>query len=99
MLDLTTLDLLVAKSLRTRAGAQAIRSVVAAASEDPEIVDVARRFLGARYEAAVELVNQAISKGELRSDVDPVLVWQAMVNPLHLRAVPTSRPTTPRPVA
>ncbi|HTY30675.1 TetR/AcrR family transcriptional regulator [Mycobacterium sp.] len=87
VLDLTTLALLVAKSLRTRAGAQAIRSVVAAASEDPEIVDVARRFLDARYEAAVELVNRAISKGELRSDVDPVLVWQAMVNPLHLRAV------------
>ena len=102
VLDLTTLALLVAKSLRTRAGAQAIRSVVAAASEDPEIVDVARRFLGARYEAAVELVNRAISTGELRSDVDPVLVWQAMVNPLHLRAVlaqPTDDATARRLVA
>jgi len=85
--DLTTLALLVAKSLRTPAGAQSIRSVVAAASEDPGIVDVARRFLGTRYDAAVELIQRAIDNHQLRSDVDPLLLWQAMVNPLHLRAI------------
>jgi len=85
--DLATLALLVARSLRAPAGAQAIRAAVAAASEDPAIMDVARRFLGGRYDAAVELVNRAVERGELRSDVDPLLVWQAMVNPLHLRAV------------
>jgi len=85
--DLTTLALLVAKSLRAPTGAQAIRSVVAAASEDPVIVDVARQFLGGRYAAAVQLVERAMTDGELRSDIDPLLVWQAMVNPLHLRAI------------
>jgi len=85
--DLRTLAVLVARSLRTPAGAQAIRSVVAAASEDPAVVDVAREFLGARYDAAVGLVNAAIAHGQIRSDVNPLLVWQAVVNPLHLRAV------------
>jgi AcrR family transcriptional regulator len=85
--DLTTLALLVAKSLRAPAGAQAIRGVVAAASEDPGIVDVAQHFLGSRYQAAVELVTKAVAAGKLRSDIDPLLVWQAMVNPLHLRAI------------
>jgi len=85
--DLTTLALLVAKSLRAPTGAQSIRSVVAAASEDPAIVDVARQFLGSRYSAAVALVDRAIAEGQLRSGVDALLVWQAMVNPLHLRAI------------
>lgn len=85
--DLRTLAVLVARSLRTAAGAQAIRSVVAAASEDPTIVDIAREFLGSRYDAAIGLVNRAIARGQLRADVEPLLVWQAAVNPLHLRAV------------
>ncbi len=85
--DLRTLVMLVARSLRTAAGAQAIRSVVAAASEDPSVVDVAREFLGARYDDAVGVVRRAMASGQLRGDVDPLLVWQAVVNPLHLRAV------------
>ena len=85
--DLVTLALLVAASLRTPAGAQAIRSVVAAASEDPDIVDVARTFLGGRYAAAVGLIERAVADGRLRRSIDPLLLWQAMVNPLHLRAI------------
>ncbi len=85
--DLRTLAVMVARSLRTPAGAQAIRGVVAAASEDTTVVDVAREFLGGRYDAAVRLVNAAVAKGQIRPGIDPVLVWQAVVNPLHLRAV------------
>jgi AcrR family transcriptional regulator len=85
--DLRTLAVMVARSLQTPAGAQAIRGVVAAASEDPAVVDVAREFLGGRYDAAVALVDAAIAHGQIRPDVDPLLVWQAVVNPLHLRAV------------
>jgi AcrR family transcriptional regulator len=85
--DLRTLTLLVARSLRTPAGAQAIRSVVAAASEDPTVVQIASEFLSGRYDAAVGLVNAAIAHGQIRPDVNPLLVWQAVVNPLHLRAV------------
>jgi AcrR family transcriptional regulator len=85
--DLRTLAVLVARALRTPAGAQAIRGVVAAASEDPTVLEIARQFLGGRYAAAVVLVNAAIARGEIRPDVDALLVWQAVVNPLHLRAV------------
>jgi AcrR family transcriptional regulator len=85
--DLTTLAERVARSLRTPAGAQAIRAVVAAAAEDPAIVEVAQRFLGGRYQLAADLVGAAVAAGELRADVDAVLLWQAIVNPLHLRAI------------
>jgi len=85
--DLTTLAVSVARSLRTPAGAQAIRAVVAAAAEDPALVEVARSFLGGRYHLAAELVTDAVAAGELRAGIDPVLLWQAIVNPLHLRAI------------
>lgn len=85
--DLTALAVQVARALRTPAGAQAIRAVVAAASDDPQLIDVARRFLTGRYGVAVELIEAGRAAGTLRAGADPVLLWQAMVNPLHMAAI------------
>jgi len=85
--DLRALALLVAKSLRSPVGAQAIRATVAASAEDPEITEVAHRFFAGRYEAAREILGRGVAQGSIRSDVDPILVWQAIVNPMHLRAI------------
>ncbi|MHB1712946.1 MAG: TetR/AcrR family transcriptional regulator [Acidimicrobiales bacterium] len=85
--DLTALAVNLARSLRSPLGSQAIRAIAAAAAEDPDIVEVAQRFLAGRYHLAAELVTDAIAVGEIRDDVDPVLVWQAIVNPLHMRAL------------
>lgn len=85
--DLITLACSVARSLRSPAGAQAIRAVVAAAGEDPDLVDVARAFLTDRYRLAVPIIADAVAAGRIRAGVDPILLWQAIVNPLHMRAI------------
>jgi AcrR family transcriptional regulator len=85
--DLAALATSVGRTLRSPAGAQAIRAVVAAAADDTELVESARRFLGERYGVAVALVEEGVEQGALRAGTDPLLVWQAIVNPLHMRAI------------
>ncbi len=91
--DLTALAVLVARSLRHPAAVQALRAVVAAAGEDSDLLPTARRFLTDRYQLAVAIVDDAIALGALRTDIDATLVWEAIVNPLHLRAI-TGTPTS-----
>ena len=85
--DLTRLAVDVARALRTGAGSGAIRAVLAAAADDPELVPTARQFLTGRYQLAVEIIQEGIDAGVLRDDVDSTLVWESIVNPLHLRAI------------
>ncbi len=85
--DLTTLAILVASALRHPTAVQALRAVVAAAGEDPDLLPTARRFLTNRYQLAVAIVDDAVALGTLRADIDPTLAWEAIVNPLHLRAI------------
>jgi AcrR family transcriptional regulator len=94
--DLTTLAVQVARALRTPAGVQALRAAVAAASDDPELVALAGRFLTARYAAAVDIVVAGQAAGTLRADADPELLWQAMVNPLHMAAICGTPPSDDR---
>lgn len=85
--DLTALTVLVARSLRRPAAVQALRAVVAAAGEDPDLLPTARRFLTERYQLAVAVIDDAVALGALRGGLDATLVWEAIVNPLHLRAI------------
>lgn len=85
--DLRELAVSVARTLRHPSGAQTIRAVVGAAADDPELIGTAERFLGGRYRIAVDIVAEAVSDGQLRDDTDGLLVWQAIVNPLHMRAI------------
>jgi AcrR family transcriptional regulator len=77
----------VARSLRDPTGVAILRAVLAAATEDPEVLPVARSFFSERYAIAVRIVERAQASGELRADVDPTLLWESIVNPLHLRAL------------
>lgn len=85
--DLTRLAVDVARALRTGAGSGAIRAVLAAAADDPELVPTARQFLTGRYQLATRILQDAIDAGELRDDLEPVVIWEAIVNPLHMRAI------------
>jgi AcrR family transcriptional regulator len=85
--DLTALALGVAAALRTGGGIGALRAVLAAAGDDPEMVPTARAFLTGRYRVAEAIVEDAIAQGRFREDVDPTVVWEAIVNPMHLRAI------------
>ncbi len=85
--DLERLAVDVARVLRTGAGRGAMRAVLGATAEDPDLVPTARQLLRGRYEIAVAIIQDAVACGELRDDVDPTLVWEAIVNPLHMRAI------------
>ncbi|HSL75137.1 MAG TPA: TetR/AcrR family transcriptional regulator [Ilumatobacteraceae bacterium] len=85
--DLTRLAVGVARVLRRPVGNGALRAVLAAAADDPELVATARGLLTGRYRLAVDMVRDAIAAGRVRDDVDPTLVWEAIVNPLHVRAL------------
>jgi AcrR family transcriptional regulator len=85
--DLTRLAVDVARALRTAAGSGALRAVLAAAADDPELVPTARHFLTGRYRVATDMLQDGIDTGRLRDDVDPTIVWEAIVNPLHMRAI------------
>lgn len=85
--DLTALVIAVARALRSPVGTHILRGVVAAAADDPELADVARSFLDSRYEYAAGLIREAQRAQFIRADVDPVLLWRAMVNPLHMSTI------------
>lgn len=84
---LRALALSVAAALRQPAGANALRAALSSAGSDPALAHTAGEFLRSRYATVVPLVQRAQEQGVIRADVDPVLLWQAIVNPLHLNAV------------
>jgi AcrR family transcriptional regulator len=85
--DLQDAALQVARSLRAGAGRNLLRAALAAGGADPEIAAVVREFFAARYATVVPLVERGVADGTLRADVEPGLLWQAIVNPMHMDAV------------
>jgi AcrR family transcriptional regulator len=85
--DLERVAVQVARALRRPAGANALRAALTTAGADAELRSTAAGFLASRYRQATHLVEAAQAQGLLRDDVDPTLLWQAVVNPLHMNAV------------
>lgn len=85
--DLRRLALVVEHSLRTPRGRNALQATLAAAGSDPELALVARSFFLSRYAQAAPIIEKAKEHGVIRSEVDTTLLWQAIVNPLHMNAV------------
>ena len=85
--DLEQLAVQVARALRRPAGANALRAALSTAGADPELRAAAAGFLAGRYDTATAVLRRAQDDGLVRRDLDPTLVWQAVVNPLHLNAV------------
>lgn len=85
--DLRDLAVQVARVLHQPAGINALRAALSTASTEPELSTAAARFLATRYAMATPPVRQAQLEGTLRPELGATLVWQAMVNPLHLNAV------------
>lgn len=92
---LRTLAVQVAQAVATPVGTRSLRAVAAVTGDDPDLATAAAAFFDARYTLATDLIRRAQEQGTLRPDVDPLLVWEAIVNPLHMRAL-LGRPTTTR---
>ncbi len=85
--DLFELSRRVAGALATPVGGTTIRALVAAAADDPDLLASAERFLIRRYDLAITIIRAGQRMGQLREGLDPVLTWQSIANPLHLRAI------------
>lgn len=85
--DLRALAADVARALRSARGGNALRAALGGAAGDSERQVAAAAFLAARYALATDIVAAAQQAGALRTDVDPELLWRAVVNPLHLAAL------------
>jgi AcrR family transcriptional regulator len=88
-----TLALSVAAALRSREGGNILRAAIAASAMAPDLVDLADEFFRDRYELARRPLLQLVEAGALRRDLDPIVVWEQIVNPMHVRAL-CGRPTS-----
>ncbi|WAB81996.1 TetR/AcrR family transcriptional regulator C-terminal ligand-binding domain-containing protein [Microcella daejeonensis] len=77
----------VAGALRSPQGGNILRAVMAASAASPELVAFADDFFRDRYALATEHLARLAAAGGLRADVDPVVVWEQIVNPMHVRAL------------
>lgn len=85
--DLYELARRVAAALRTTAGGNALRAVIAATADDPALEQETQRFLTRRYDTAVAIIRAGQQAGQLSADLDPRVVWTCIVNPLHVGAI------------
>lgn len=85
--DLRYLAVQVARVLRSAPGRNLMRATLTATGSQPELTDIARDFFIGRYAQATLLITDGQAQGSIRPDVDPVLIWQAIVNPLHMNAI------------
>lgn len=85
--DLADLLVAVSRALQSDAGRNGLQAAAAASAEDGDLLPVARDFLTHRYGLATSIIEDAMAAGAIRTDLDPTLVWESMVNPLHLRSI------------
>ena len=77
----------VAAALRTRQGGNILRGAIAASATAPDLVALADQFFRDRYELALAPLRRMVATGELRDDLDPIIMWEQIVNPMHVRAL------------
>ena len=56
-------------------------------SDDPATSDIRDTFLAGRMADASAMIRRGIDRGEMSADTDPLLVLQALIGPLHFRAL------------
>lgn len=81
----------LAAYLATPLGATLARTM-AVAGDDPELSQGRQRFWQIRNEVAQVLIDRAIDRRELAATVNPALVVEILVAPLHFRALLTRQP-------
>ena len=72
--------------------------LAAEATRNPEASALMRRFSSTRRKIAVVVVRRAMARGELRADVDPDTVIDAVVGPIFYRARVSGAPLSPRAI-
>jgi AcrR family transcriptional regulator len=71
-----------------------IRAIASVGDDDSPLADASHRFWQERYELAGEMVERAISRGEVPPDTDPKTVVQAVVATIYFRLLLSREPIT-----
>jgi hypothetical protein len=93
--DLVAFARSLVRHLNSASGRAALRSL-AAATTDGEILAARQQFWDRRYEIVRVMLDRAVDRGELRGDVDRRLALEALIGPLHLRALLNDEPIDSR---
>ena len=65
---------------------------LATATNDPAILSARDDFWERRYEIARVMIDRAVARGELPAGTDPRLALEALIGPLHFRALVRREP-------
>jgi AcrR family transcriptional regulator len=73
-----------------------LRSLIAQSQDDPELAAMFRaRFLKDRRRAAISVLERSQARGELRRDIDPAVVVDALYGALYYRLLVSGERTEP----
>ncbi|GAA4860151.1 TetR/AcrR family transcriptional regulator [Actinomycetospora straminea] len=89
--DLTAYARDLAAFLATPVG-HALERTLAVAGDDPDTQRARDRYWTSRSERSCRMVVRAVERGELPDTVDPRLVVEMLVSPVHFRVVLTREP-------
>lgn len=93
--DILTFLRAVAHNVTSPLG-RALLLATARHSETAEPVVVRTRFWNERFTLAAERLERAKQVGELPADTDAALLVEALISPIHFRALISGAPITPR---
>lgn len=93
--DLTAYATELARFLSTPVG-RALEQTLAVAGDDPGTQRARDRYWASRYERSQQMITRAVDRGELPDTVEPRLVLEMLVSPVHFRAVLTREPIDAR---
>lgn len=93
--DLTAYATDLARFLATPVG-RALEQTLAVAGDDPGTRRARDHYWASRYERSEQMITRAVDRGELPDTVDPRLVLEMLVSPVHFRTVLTREPIDAR---
>lgn len=93
--DLTELALTIASYLNEPAGRRLARMMVIDSKSHGVDFDTRVQFWAVRERAFGRIVDRAVARGELSTDVDTKLMLQLLTSPLHAVALYSDRPLQP----
>jgi AcrR family transcriptional regulator len=93
--DLIAYAVDLAEFLSTPVG-HALERTLAIAGDDPDTRRARDHYWTSRYERSRQMVTRAVERGELPDTVEPRLIIEMLVSPVHFRVVLTREPIDAR---
>jgi AcrR family transcriptional regulator len=90
--DLEVLLRTIADLVGSEEARRTIRSLVSDTVRSEAIGTVVRRVWTTRFEVGQTVIERAVSRGELRTDIEPLTIFSTLIGPIYLRVLITDQP-------